>query len=59
MKTQQTPNLKKGKKVWFFSNIELFYPPAHDPEDAPPFSPHSALVKQVPFLKVFPLELLK
>ena len=35
------------------------YPPAHDPDAAPPFSVHSAAVKQVPFRKVFPDWLLK
>ena len=38
------------KKVLALACIELWtYPPAQEPEAAPPFSIHSADVKQVPF----------
>lgn len=53
MKTQQTPKLKRfiNKQVYFkLLTIEgNIYPPAQDPEDDPPFSLHSAVVKHVPF----------
>ena len=34
-----------------------YYPPAQEPEEAPPISKHSALVKHVPFLKDCPEDL--
>ena len=52
MKTQQIPKLKsKYRNVFLFlMTIEgNIYPPAQDPEDEPPFSLHSAVVKHVPF----------
>ena len=49
-------NLNANLKV--FDPVLWTYPPAQEPEAAPPFSIHSADVKQVPFRKVLPEPLL-
>ena len=55
MKTQHTPNLQEIETQITtnrFLNSFDCYPPAQDPDEEPPFSIHSALVKHVPFRKV-------